>query len=133
HSKRTGDSAPNATDCFSVASTAPTTERNSAALPATYTAPLATTLSSHMTLKNVSLKKDWRFCTKCNGLFFSGVNGTYYREKQRCPAGDLHSPAGYNFVLSHDIEERFTQKGLAILHQMQRTVFQWRHRHLLPR
>jgi M6 family metalloprotease-like protein len=48
------------------------------------------------------LQRDWRFCTKCNGLFFSGANGSYYRENQRCPAGDLHNPAGYNFVLSHE-------------------------------
>jgi M6 family metalloprotease-like protein len=49
-------------------------------------------------------QKDWRFCTKCHGLFFSGDNGSYHRENQRCPAGELHNPDGYNFVLSHDIE-----------------------------
>ncbi|HEX6684826.1 MAG TPA: CAP domain-containing protein [Candidatus Limnocylindrales bacterium] len=46
---------------------------------------------------------DWRFCGKCNGMFFSGPNGTYYRENQRCPAGGLHNPLGYNFVLPHDV------------------------------
>jgi M6 family metalloprotease-like protein len=48
---------------------------------------------------------DWRFCGKCNGLFYSGVNGCYYRGNQRCPAGDRHNPLGYNFLLPHDIEE----------------------------
>ncbi|MBB3094321.1 uncharacterized protein YkwD [Actinoplanes campanulatus] len=46
---------------------------------------------------------DWRFCGKCNGMFFSGRDGTYYRQNQRCPASGLHEPMGFNFVLPHDV------------------------------
>jgi hypothetical protein len=45
----------------------------------------------------------WRFCGKCNGLFYSGAGGNYYRQNQRCPGGGLHLPLGYNFVLPHDV------------------------------
>src|SRR5829696_3649666 len=55
---------------------------------------------------------DWRFCTKCNGLFFSGVDGSYFRENQRCPAGELHNAAGYNFVLSHYIRRLGKARGM---------------------
>src|SRR5689334_9092940 len=45
----------------------------------------------------------WRFCGKCNGMFFSGENGTYYRQNQRCPAGGPHYPMGFNFVLPYNV------------------------------
>jgi hypothetical protein len=38
----------------------------------------------------------WRFCVKCYGLFFFG-----YSTNGRCPAGNEHKEAGYNFVLDH--------------------------------
>src|SRR5579859_918603 len=41
---------------------------------------------------------DWRFCVKCEGLFFNGYPG-----KGTCAAGGGHAPAGYNFYLPHDI------------------------------
>jgi len=47
---------------------------------------------------------DWRFCGKCNGLFYSGADGNYQRQNQRCPAGNLHLPLGYNFVLPHSTQ-----------------------------
>lgn len=52
---------------------------------------------------------DWRFCTNCHGLFFSGANCTYQRDHQRCPAGGLHCPLGANYVLEYDtaIDSRF--------------------------
>jgi hypothetical protein len=43
-------------------------------------------------------QKDWRYCGNCHGLFFDG-----YPDKGRCPAGNGHTAAGYNFVLPHDI------------------------------
>ena len=55
---------------------------------------------------------DWRLCNRCHGLFFSGANCSYHRENQRCPAGDLHVPFGFNYVLEHDIQEtRWAQSG----------------------
>ncbi|MFI9382639.1 hypothetical protein [Kutzneria sp. NPDC052558] len=38
----------------------------------------------------------WRFCVKCYGLFFFG-----YSTNGRCPAGNEHKEAGFNFVLDH--------------------------------
>ncbi|WP_317795240.1 CAP domain-containing protein [Actinoplanes sichuanensis] len=52
---------------------------------------------------SATAQPDWRFCGKCNGMFFSGRDGTYYRQNQRCPASGLHEPMGYNFVLPHDV------------------------------
>jgi len=40
----------------------------------------------------------WRFCNKCNALFFDG-----YPQKGSCPAGGGHAAQGYMFVLPHDI------------------------------
>jgi hypothetical protein len=37
---------------------------------------------------------DWRFCNKCNGLFYDG-----YPQKGRCPADGGHVAQGFNFVL----------------------------------
>jgi hypothetical protein len=56
---------------------------------------------------------DWRLCSKCHGLFYSGPNCSYNRENQRCPAGDLHIPFGFNYVLEYDIEltSRWAQNG----------------------
>jgi hypothetical protein len=40
----------------------------------------------------------WRFCRKCNAMFFDG-----FPTKGTCPAGGAHEPAGFMFVLPHDI------------------------------
>jgi prepilin-type processing-associated H-X9-DG protein len=45
-----------------------------------------------------SIQKDWRFCQKCNALFFDGS-----ASKGVCPAGGEHSAAGYVFSLEHDV------------------------------
>ena len=42
----------------------------------------------------------WRFCRKCNALFFNG-----YPQKGRCAAGGGHVAQGYNFVLPHEVPE----------------------------
>ena len=40
---------------------------------------------------------DWRFCNKCNGMFWNGT-----ADKGRCPAGDGHIPQGFLFSLHFD-------------------------------
>jgi hypothetical protein len=40
---------------------------------------------------------DWRFCNKCEALFFDG-----YPQKGVCAAGGGHVAAGYNFTLRYD-------------------------------
>ncbi len=40
----------------------------------------------------------WRFCQKCESLFFDG-----YPAKGVCPAGGGHSAAGFMFILPHDV------------------------------
>ena len=37
---------------------------------------------------------DWRFCNKCNGLFYNG-----YADKGVCPGGGSHVAQGFSFVL----------------------------------
>jgi hypothetical protein len=39
----------------------------------------------------------WRFCNKCNALFYDG-----YRAKGRCSAGGSHVAAGHNFEITYD-------------------------------
>lgn len=39
-------------------------------------------------------QNQWRFCNKCNGLFYDG-----YQAKGLCPAGGGHVAQGFNFVL----------------------------------
>jgi hypothetical protein len=41
---------------------------------------------------------DWRFCNKCQALFFDG-----YPQKGVCAAGGGHVAAGYNFTLRYDV------------------------------
>jgi hypothetical protein len=43
-------------------------------------------------------QSDWRFCNKCQAIFYNG-----YRSKGRCPTGGAHAAQGYNFVLPHDV------------------------------
>jgi hypothetical protein len=45
-----------------------------------------------------SAQAGWRYCQKCESMFFDG-----YPTKGVCPAGGAHSAAGYDFVLPHDI------------------------------
>jgi len=41
---------------------------------------------------------NWRFCRKCQSMFFDG-----YPSKGNCVAGGTHAAAGFNFVLQHDV------------------------------
>jgi hypothetical protein len=45
-------------------------------------------------------QRDWRFCHKCNVMFFDG-----FPEKGVCPAGGGHEAAGFNFDVPHDEPE----------------------------
>ncbi|CCH78490.1 hypothetical protein BN12_30016 [Nostocoides japonicum T1-X7] len=50
---------------------------------------------------------DWRFCVKCQVLFYDG-----YNDKGHCPADDgEHARAGYHFVLPHDVPEAPTSQA----------------------
>jgi CubicO group peptidase (beta-lactamase class C family) len=40
---------------------------------------------------------DWRFCNKCNAMFFDG-----YPNKGRCPAGGAHLAQGFHFLMHFD-------------------------------
>ncbi|BEP11787.1 hypothetical protein acdb102_00980 [Acidothermaceae bacterium B102] len=48
------------------------------------------------------VQQDWRFCNKCNTMFFDG----FADNKGACPAdGGPHAAQGYMFVLEHDVPE----------------------------
>jgi len=44
------------------------------------------------------VQEGWRFCRKCQAMFFDGYPG-----KGVCPAGGAHAAEGFNFVLPHDV------------------------------
>jgi hypothetical protein len=48
----------------------------------------------------IAQQSEWRFCRKCQELFFNGFSSTGV-----CPAGGGHEAAGFNFVLPHVAEE----------------------------
>ncbi len=51
-------------------------------------------------------QQDWRFCNKCDGLFYDGDS-----EKGVCPGGGSHFAQGFNFELPFNTEpKRDTQK-----------------------
>jgi hypothetical protein len=56
----------------------------------------ASPANSSLALPATSMQGDWRFCDKCNALFYNGFDGY-----GRCPAGGGHNPQGYNFFLPH--------------------------------
>ncbi|MCA6091504.1 hypothetical protein LE181_04895 [Streptomyces sp. SCA3-4] len=45
-------------------------------------------------------QRNWRFCTKCFGMFYYG-----YPTNGVCPAGGAHSMAGYDFDIPYNIGE----------------------------
>jgi hypothetical protein len=47
-----------------------------------------------------SAQRDWRFCNKCGVIFFDGLPG-----KGVCPGGGSHLPAGFNYVMLHDLRD----------------------------
>ena len=55
---------------------------------------------------------DWRFCHKCNGMFFDG-----FVAKGTCPQGGSHDAAGFNFVLSHDPPRPSQQPNWCFCHK----------------
>ncbi|WP_051030176.1 hypothetical protein [Nocardia takedensis] len=52
-------------------------------------------------------QKDWRFCGKCNGLFFSAQGA----ERGVCPAGGRHRPVGWNFYIPNREQGASEQRG----------------------
>ncbi|MEV4315366.1 hypothetical protein [Actinocrispum sp. NPDC049592] len=44
-----------------------------------------------------SNQEHWRYCGKCQSLFFDG-----YDDKGKCPAGGGHQAIGFDFVVPHD-------------------------------
>jgi hypothetical protein len=49
-------------------------------------------------------RREWRFCEKCNAMFFNG-----FPAKGVCAAGGSHSAQGLNFVLPHDLASNLGQ------------------------
>ena len=45
----------------------------------------------------MTTQSNWKFCEKCNAMFFGGYAGG------KCPSGGGHVAQGYTFVLSHDV------------------------------
>jgi hypothetical protein len=54
----------------------------------------------------MATQSNWRFCKKCNGIFFNG-----YADKGVCAAGGGHISAGYTFILHHDVPETATAQS----------------------
>ncbi|MEU4212305.1 hypothetical protein AB0F13_20290 [Streptomyces sp. NPDC026206] len=54
----------------------------------------------------VAGQRNWRFCTKCYGMFYYG-----YPQNGVCPAGGSHSQAGYDFDIPHDVGESPNAQG----------------------
>jgi hypothetical protein len=48
----------------------------------------------------MSTQSDWRFCQKCQALFYDG-----YPDKGHCVGGGGHQAAGYNFMPSYNLPE----------------------------
>ena len=52
-------------------------------------------------------QRDWRFCNKCNVMFYDG-----YPDKGACPSdGGPHVAQGFMFVLPHDVAETPNSQG----------------------
>jgi hypothetical protein len=57
----------------------------------------------HDVAETAASQKNWRYCTQCGGLFFDGYNDKTFQNV--CPRGGAHNPAGFNFVVPHDVAE----------------------------
>jgi hypothetical protein len=53
--------------------------------------------------EDANLQGHWRYCVQCGGLFFDGYPDKHFQNA--CPKGGSHAPAGYYFVLPHDVPE----------------------------
>lgn len=57
-------------------------------------------------------QEDWRYCKKCQELFYQGVEGSEYDKRRGvCAAGGSHEPAGYYFEPSYNIPETQTAQA----------------------
>lgn len=57
---------------------------------------------------NAVTQSQWRFCDKCNSLFYNG-----FPTKGSCPAGGGHNAQGYDFDLPHGNQLLETEKAQA--------------------
>jgi hypothetical protein len=64
------------------------------------------------------VQADWRFCEKCQSMFFDG-----YPTKGVCPAGGTHSADGFNFVLPHDVASSLGQRDWRFCQKCQSMFF----------
>jgi hypothetical protein len=64
------------------------------------------------------VQADWRFCQKCQSMFFDG-----YPTKGVCPAGGAHSGQGFNFVLPHDVASSLGQPDWRFCQKCQSMFF----------
>ena len=53
---------------------------------------------THDTAGGPSSQSNWKFCQKCNALFFNGYNGG------TCPKGGRHAAQGFDFVLPYNAD-----------------------------
>jgi len=54
-------------------------------------------------IPETSTRQDkWRYCVKCQSMFYQGWPGSNYYKGGICPAGGAHSAAGFNFVLPYE-------------------------------
>lgn len=54
----------------------------------------------------MATQRDWRFCHRCNALFFDG-----FPDKGACAAGGGHVAMGLNFDVPHDVPETENAQG----------------------
>jgi hypothetical protein len=54
----------------------------------------------------MGFQRDWRFCSRCNSLFFDGAP-----DKGRCPSGGAHAATGFNFEMPFDVPETANDQG----------------------
>src|SRR6267143_3569500 len=57
----------------------------------------------HEVVEDAKNQANWRYCVQCGALFFDGYADKSFQNL--CPRGDGHVPAGFNFVLPHDLPE----------------------------
>ncbi len=63
-------------------------------------------LVSEASADNDFFQSQWRFCNKCEVMFFNG-----FPTKGNCPAGGAHNAQGYNFILPHGNQLTETAKA----------------------
>ena len=60
-------------------------------------------LLPHEVVESANNQANWRYCVQCGGLFFAGYEDKHFQNV--CQKGGSHIPAGFNFVLPHEVVE----------------------------